>query len=65
MKQPVTENRKVGKIIAAQLGKSSMLPNGPNHVWAVDFVHDKSRNNRSYKMLTVVDEYIPRHLLFM
>ena len=28
-----------------------------NHIWAVDFVHDKLSNNRPYKMLTVVDEY--------
>ncbi len=34
-----------------------MRPNGPNHVWAVDFVHDKLSNNRPYKMLTVGDEY--------
>ena len=34
-----------------------MRPNGTNHVWAVDFVHDKLSNNRPYKMLTVVDEY--------
>ena len=25
---------------------ASPLPNGPNHVWAVDFVHDKLSNNR-------------------
>jgi len=34
-----------------------MRPNAPNHVWAIDFVHDKLSNNRPYKMLTVVDEY--------
>ena len=34
-----------------------MRSNGLNHVWAVDFVHDKLSNNRPYKMLTVVDEY--------
>ena len=34
-----------------------MRPNVPNHVWAIDFVHDKLSNNRPYKMLTVVDEY--------
>ena len=34
-----------------------MRLNGPNHVWAIDFVHDKLSNNRPYKMLTVVDEY--------
>ena len=34
-----------------------MCPNGPNHVWAIDFVHDKLSNNCPYKMLTAVDEY--------
>ncbi len=29
----------------------------PNHVWSVDFVHDKLSNGRGYKMLTVLDEY--------
>ena len=29
----------------------------PNHIWAIDFVHDKLSNGRSYKMLTVLDEY--------
>ena len=37
-------------------------PNGPNHVWAVDFVHDKLNNNRPYKMQTVVDEYTSQAL---
>ena len=34
-----------------------MRPNGPNHLWAVDFVHDKLSNNCPYKMLIVLDEY--------
>ncbi|MEN8657581.1 MAG: DDE-type integrase/transposase/recombinase, partial [Marivita sp.] len=34
-----------------------MRPTHPNHVWAVDFVHDKLSNGQSYKMLTVLDEY--------
>ena len=29
----------------------------PNHVWAIDFVHDKLSNGNTYKMLTVLDEY--------
>jgi transposase InsO family protein len=29
----------------------------PNHVWSIDFVHDKPSNGRPYKMLTVLDEY--------
>jgi putative transposase len=34
-----------------------LRPKYPNHIWAVDFVHDKLSNGRSYKMLTVLDEY--------
>jgi len=26
-------------------------------VWSIDFVHDKLSNGRTYKMLTVLDEY--------
>ena len=26
-------------------------------MWAIDFVHDKLSNGRSYKMLTVLDEF--------
>jgi hypothetical protein len=29
----------------------------PNHIWSIDFVHDKLSNNRPYKMLTVIEEY--------
>ncbi|MDP5218871.1 IS3 family transposase [Ruegeria sp. 2205SS24-7] len=32
-----------------------LRPTHPNHVWSVDFVHDKLSNGRSYKMLTVLD----------
>ena len=34
-----------------------LRPTHPNHVWSIDFVHDKLCNGRSYKMLTVLDEY--------
>jgi putative transposase len=34
-----------------------LRPTHPNHVWSIDFVHDKLSNGRSYKMLTVLDEY--------
>ena len=34
-----------------------LRPKYPNHVWSVDFVHDKLSNGRPYKMLTVLDEY--------
>ncbi|MEJ6393103.1 IS3 family transposase [Gymnodinialimonas sp. 2305UL16-5] len=29
----------------------------PNHIWSIDFVHDKLSNGRAYKMLAVLDEY--------
>ena len=34
-----------------------LRPRYPNHIWSVDFVHDKLSNSRRYKMLTVLDEY--------
>jgi putative transposase len=34
-----------------------LQPTHPNHVWSIDFVHDKLSNGRPYKMLTVLDEY--------
>ena len=34
-----------------------LRPTHPNHVWAIDFVHDKLSSGRPYKMLTVLDEY--------
>jgi transposase InsO family protein len=29
----------------------------PNHVWAIDFVHDRTADGRDLKILAVVDEY--------
>ena len=34
-----------------------LRPKYPNHIWAIDFVHDKLSNGRPYKMLTALDEY--------
>jgi len=34
-----------------------LRPRYPNHIWSIDFVHDKLSNGRPYKMLTVLDEY--------
>ena len=33
-----------------------LRPQYANHIWSVDFVHDKLSNGRPYKMLTVLDE---------
>ena len=34
-----------------------LRPQYQNHIWSIDFVHDKLSNGRPYKMLTVLDEY--------
>lgn len=34
-----------------------MRPLSPNHIWSVDFVQDRLIHGRTYKMLTVIDEY--------
>lgn len=34
-----------------------LRPKYPNHIWSIDFVHDRLSNGCSYKMLTVLDEY--------
>lgn len=34
-----------------------LRPQHSNHIWSIDFVHNKLTNGRSYKMLTVIDEY--------
>jgi transposase InsO family protein len=42
------------------LGDGSCIrlrPEHKNHVWAYDFVADRTSNNKAFRMLTVVDEY--------
>ena len=34
-----------------------LRPERPNHVWAYDFVADRTSNGKAFRMLTVVDEY--------
>jgi putative transposase len=34
-----------------------LRPKYLNHIWSIDFVHDRLSNGRPYKMLTVLDEY--------
>ena len=34
-----------------------LRPKHPNHVWAYDFVTDRTTDGRAFRMLTVVDEY--------
>ena len=34
-----------------------LWPKYPNQIWAIEFIHDKLRNGRSYKILKVLDIY--------
>ena len=34
-----------------------LRPEYPNHVWAYDFVADRTHEGRAFRMLTVIDEY--------
>ncbi len=34
-----------------------LRPERPNHVWAYDFVTDRTSNSKAFRMLTLVDEY--------
>jgi transposase InsO family protein len=34
-----------------------LRPEKPNHVWAYDFVEDRTRDGRKFRMLNVVDEF--------
>ena len=39
-----------------------LRPERPNHVWSYDFVMDQTEDKRSFRMLTVIDEYTRRCL---
>ena len=32
-------------------------PEYPNHVWSYDFVHDRTHDSRSFRVLTLIDEF--------
>lgn len=42
---------------SAEGGIQRLKAERPNHVWAVDFVHDRTADGRMLKVLVVVDEY--------
>ena len=39
-----------------------LRPEYPNHVWAYDFVADRTHEGKAYRMLTVIDEFSPECL---
>ena len=34
-----------------------LRPQDPNHVWAYDFVADRTHDGRAFRMLTIIDEF--------
>jgi hypothetical protein len=34
-----------------------LRPGRPGHVWAYDFVEDRTHDGRKFRILTVIDEY--------
>jgi hypothetical protein len=37
--------------------RRSLRPERPNHVWAYDFVEERTHDGRRYRMLNIVDEF--------
>ena len=55
------ENLKVRSVERKKIGRRQRLPedvaSGPNQCWSADFVSDKLADGRSYRILTVVDQF--------
>ena len=45
------------KVPAKQPKRGRLRPQGPNHVWAYDFVLVRTQDSRAVRLLTVIDEY--------
>ena len=52
---PVRKKRRC--VGSAGSGVDRLRAERPNHVWAIDFVHDRTADGRMLKALAVVDEY--------
>jgi transposase InsO family protein len=48
---------KRGRLWLADGSCVRLRPERPNHVWAYDFVEDRTREGRKFRMLCVVDEF--------
>ena len=42
---------------SAEAGITRLKAERPNHVWAVDFIHDRTADGRMLKILVVIDEH--------
>ena len=52
MKQP-----KKGRLWLNDGSCVRLRPSWRDHVWAYDFVHDRTKDGRAFRMLTIIDEY--------
>ena len=57
--QPLRQHKKHKRLYHKNSSIIRLRPTHPNHIWAIDFIHDKLSNGRSYKMLTVLDGIYP------
>ena len=54
---------KRGRLRLGDGSRVRLRPERPNHVWAYDFVQDRTHDGRVLRMLVVVDEFTPRECL--
>jgi transposase InsO family protein len=57
LKVPVRQPRR-GRLWHAYGSCIRLRPERPGHVWAYDFVEDRTHDGRKFRILTVIDEYI-------
>jgi putative transposase len=56
LKVPARQPKR-GRLWLADGSCVRLQPERPNHVWAYDFVEDRTRDGRKFRMLNVVDEF--------
>ena len=56
LKVPARQPKR-GRLWLADGSCIRLRPERPNHVWAYDFVEDRTRDGRKFRMLTVIDEH--------
>jgi len=56
LKVPVKQPKK-GRLWLNDGSCVRLRPSWKHHVWAYDFVHDRTKDGRAFRMLTVIDEY--------
>ena len=56
LKVPVKQPKK-GRLWLNDGSCIRLRPSWKHHVWAYDFVHDRTKDGKAFRMLTVIDEY--------